>query len=228
MLGAAVSDLPLDALDYPAVIAEYFLALRGAGLLLSPLDQELVEEWERRGIPVAVVCRGLRHGVERLAEDRPPRPPRSLRALRFAVEDEWRAYRSGRVGEAPGPPGEDDAARDRLERARGLVAEAGSAARGAHVEAYRAAWRALATAGAFPGSPLERAEAAIAAADARLVAAWLRALPRAERAALGARVRLLAGARARRVRPAAHRAALRSHLLDLARSSGLTCLRGTV
>jgi len=93
---------------------------------------------------------------------------------------------------------------------------------------FERAWRALATAGAFPGSPLERAEAAIAAADARLVAAWLRALPRAERAALGARVRLLAGARARRVRPAAHRAALRSHLLDLARSAGLTCLRGTV
>jgi hypothetical protein len=223
-----VSDLPFDALDYPAVIAEYYLGLRGAGLLLSPLDQEVVEDWERRGLPVAVVCRGLRRGAERLAEDRPPRPPRSLRALRFAVEDEWRAYRSGRVGEAPGPPGEAEAARARLERARALVADAGRAARGAHRDGYRAAWRALAAEGAHPGSPLERAEAAIAAADARILAAWLRSLPRPERAALGARVRLLAGARARGATPVAHRATLRSHLLDLARLAGLTCLRGTV
>ena len=34
-----------------------FLGLRGAGLMVSPLDQELVAEWERRGLPVAVVCR---------------------------------------------------------------------------------------------------------------------------------------------------------------------------
>jgi hypothetical protein len=222
-----VSDLPLDALDYPAVIAEYFLALRGAGLLLSPLDEELVEAWERRGIPVAVVCRGLRRGVERLAEERPPRPARSLRALRFAVEDEWRAYRAGRVGDAPAPPGEDEAALARLERARRIVAEAGHAARGGHAAGYRAAWRVLAAERAFPGTPLERAEAAIAAADARILGEWLRALPRAERAALGARVRLLAGSRGA-ARRAAHRAALRSHLLDLARSAGLTCLRGTV
>jgi hypothetical protein len=223
-----VSDLPFDALDYPAVIAEYYLGLRRAGLLLSPLDQEVVEEWERRGLPISVVCRGLRRGVERLAEDQPPRPPRSLRALRFAVEDEWRAYRAGRVGEAPAPPGEAEAARARLERARALVAEAGRAARGPRRDGYRSAWRALATEGAHAGTPLERAAAAIAAADARILAAWLRALPRAERAALGARVRLLAGARGRGASPAAHRAALRSHLLDLARSAGLTCLRGTV
>jgi hypothetical protein len=148
--------------------------------------------------------------------------------VRFAVEDEWRAYRSGRVGEAPGPPGEAEAARARLDRARALLAEAGHAAPAAHREGYRAAWRALAAEAAYPGSPLERAETAIAAADARILVAWLRALPRAERAALGARVRLLAGARRRGERRAAHREALRSHLLDLARSAGLTCLRGTV
>lgn len=223
-----MSDLPFDALDYQAVVAEYFLGLRGAGLLLSPLDQDLVEEWERRGLPIAVVCRGLRSGVERLAEDQPPRPPRSIRALRFAVEDEWRAYQSGRVGEAPGPPGEAEAARARLEAARTLVAEAGRTASGARQDGYRAAWRALAAEGAHAGTPLERAEAAIEAADRRILAAWLRALPRPERAALGARVRLLSGARPRGARLAAHRATLRAHLLDLARSAGLTCLRGSV
>ncbi len=96
-----MSELPRDALSYQAVVAEYFLGLRGGGLMLSPLDQELVAEWERRGVPVAVVCRGLRRGVDENAERRGPGAslPRTLRALRFAVEDEWDAYRSGRVGE---------------------------------------------------------------------------------------------------------------------------------
>ncbi len=57
-----MSELTQDSLDYTLVVAEYFLALRGSGLLLSPLDQELVAEWERRGIPVAIFCRGIRHG----------------------------------------------------------------------------------------------------------------------------------------------------------------------
>jgi hypothetical protein len=63
-----MSDLPAGALDYRAVVTEYFLGLRRSGLMLSPLDQEVVLDWERRGVPVAIVCRGLRRGVEDLAE----------------------------------------------------------------------------------------------------------------------------------------------------------------
>ena len=98
----------------------------------------------------------------------------------------------------------------------------------ARSEGYRAACRALAAEAAHPGTPLERAEAAIVAADRHVLSAWLRSLPRAERAGLERRVRLLAGARPRGTRPGVHREALRAHLLDLARSAGLTCLRGSV
>ncbi len=80
-----MSDLPASALDYRTVVTEYFLGLRGSGLMLSPLDAEAVGEWERRGVPIAVVCRGLRRGLEDLAERRAG-GPRSIRALRFAVE----------------------------------------------------------------------------------------------------------------------------------------------
>src|SRR5512138_2870406 len=191
-----MSDLPADALDYQAVVAEYFLGLRGSGLMLSPLDQEVVAEWERRGVPVAIVCRGLRRGLEDLAERRAG-GPRSIRALRFAVEDEWDGYRAHRVGDAPAPPVEADAADDRLARARALVADAGRDADGAEREGYRAAWRALASAAEGAGSPLERVEAALAEADARILAAWLGGLPAPERRALGPRVRLLAGPRPR-------------------------------
>src|SRR5512138_465906 len=159
-----MSDLPSAALDYRTVVTEYFLGLRGSGLMLSPLDAEVVAEWERRGLPIAVVCRGLRRGLEDLAERRAG-GPRSIRALRFAVEDEWDAYRDARVGDAPAPPVEADAAGDRLARARALVAEAGRSAGGAEREGYREAWRALGSAAAGDGSPLERVDAALAEAD---------------------------------------------------------------
>ncbi|HET9596074.1 MAG TPA: hypothetical protein VFP65_10860, partial [Anaeromyxobacteraceae bacterium] len=103
-----MSDLPASALTYRTVVAEYWLVLRGSGLMLSPLDEALVAGWEARGVPVAVVCRGLRRGLEDALASRPPGTPapRALRAYRLAVEDEWRAYRSGRVGEAPACAGE--------------------------------------------------------------------------------------------------------------------------
>lgn len=225
-----MSDLPTGALSYQAVVAEYFLGLRGAGLMISPLDQELVAEWERRGLPVAIVCRGLRRGLEALADRNPPGAslPRSIRALRFAVEDEWRAYRHDRVGDAPPPPAAEAAATARLDAARALLEEAGRSAPERHREGYRDAWRALAKEGAGHGDPLARVEAAIAAADARLLASWLRGLPPLERAALGARLRLLAGPRPRSTSPRSYRDALRAHLFDLARGAGLTCLRGSV
>lgn len=222
-----MSDLPGDGLDYQVVVAEYFLGLRGVGLMLSPLDQELLGEWERRGVPVAVVCRGLRRGVEDLAERGAGRP-RSLRALRLAVEDEWRAYAHGRVGEAPAPPAEDGAAEARLARAREVLAAAGRGAPAERRPAYREAWRALDGAAAAVGSPLERVEAALADADARLVAAWLAGLPAPERRALGARIRLRAGPRGHGTSRRAHREALRAHLADLAAEAGLTRLRGSV
>ncbi|HSN13240.1 MAG TPA: hypothetical protein VLT61_01325 [Anaeromyxobacteraceae bacterium] len=225
-----MSDLPTGALSYQAVVAEYFLGLRGAGLMISPLDQELVAEWERRGLPVAVVCRGLRRGLEALADRNAPGAPlpRSIRALRFAVEDEWHAYRHDRVGDSPPPPAAEAAASARLDAARALLEEAGRSAPEPHRDGYRDAWRALAKGTDGPGDPLARVEAAIAAADARILASWLRNLPAPERAALGPRLRLLAGPRPRAVTPRAWRDTLRVHLVDLARAAGLTCLRGSV
>jgi len=221
-----MSELPAESLGYQAVVAEFFLALRGAGLLLSPLDQDLVAEWERRGLPVPVVCRGLRRGLAALAEERPG-PVRSLRSLRFAVEEEWRAYRSGRVGDAPEPEDEEEAAARRLANASADLVRA-EAQGGALAEVYRGARRELLAHQVFPGSPLDRVEAGLIAADCRILTGWVASLPRPERAALGARVRLLAGARPRGESRRAHRETLRAHLRELGRQAGLSCLRGSV
>jgi hypothetical protein len=221
-----VSLIPSTALSYPALVAEFFLQLLGAGLLLSPLDQELVAEWERRGVPSAVVCRGLRRGWETMTQERPPgaTPPRSLRALRSFVEEEWRAYRDGRVGDGGVRGAEPDAARARLEAARASLAESEAASTGARRAAYREA------SGLLPAdaATLDDVDAAVEAADDRLLHRWMEAMDRPERSALGPRCRLLAGERSRRARRAAYRETLRMHLFEAARRAGILCLRGTV
>jgi hypothetical protein len=224
-----MSDLAPGDLSYQLVVAEYFLGLCGKGLMLSPLDRELVAEWERRGLPVAVVLRGLKFGWEDLVQRRAPGAgaPRSLRALRLAVEDEWKAFTSRAVGDAPPPPpSETGAAAARLAAARQRLEAAQAAAAASWRAGYGAALGALAA--DYPGSALDRVEAAIAAADARLVAARLASLDRPRRASIGPRLALRAGPRPRGASPRAHRQALRLHLLDAARDAGLTCLRGSV
>jgi hypothetical protein len=221
-----VSLIPSGELSYAALVSEFFLQLRGTGLLLSPLDQELVAEWERRGVPASVVCRGMRRGWEDLAQGRSPgaAPPRSLRALRGFVEEEWRAYRDGRVGDGGAPEPEADAARRRLSAARNWLAEAESSSAGDRLPGYREA------ASLLPSdvTSLHDLERALAAADDRILHRWILSLPRPERAALGPRCRLLAGDRVRRARRSAYRETLRTHLFEAARRAGILCLRGTV
>lgn len=224
--GCDVSLIPEGELSYAALVTEFFLQLRGTGLLLSPLDQELVAEWERRGVPASVVCRGMRRGWDDLLRERAPgaAPPRSLRALRGFVEEEWRAYRDGRVGDGGAPGPEADAARARLGAARASLAGSAAATSGDRSDAYRAA------AAALPGdaSTLHALELALRAADDLILHRWILSLPRPERAALGPRCRLLAGDRIRRSRRSAYRETLRTHLFEAARRAGILCLRGTV
>ena len=199
----------------PSLVSEFFLQLRGTGLLLSPLDQELVAEWERRGVPASVVCRGMRRGWDDLAQGRAPgaAPPRSLRALRGFVEEEWRAYRDGRVGDGGAPEPEADAARGRLSAARRTPRRGG---RGSLAPPRRRL------------APCTTSSARLAAADDLILHRWILSLPRPERAALGPRCRLLAGERTRRARRSAYRETLRTHLFEAARRAGILHLRGTV
>lgn len=89
----SVSLLPANA-SFAEVIQDCFVAMAGRGLMLSPLDSQLVVEWSRQEIPVEVVVRGLQRAQARLLYDARPgdRPVRSLRACRRDVEAEIRSY----------------------------------------------------------------------------------------------------------------------------------------
>ncbi|MBC8286090.1 MAG: hypothetical protein H8E42_01310 [Nitrospinae bacterium] len=49
--------------NYLVTVEQFFLALKDSGLALSATDYDLIQQWEGRGIPVNVVCRGIENGV---------------------------------------------------------------------------------------------------------------------------------------------------------------------
>src|SRR5687768_4505048 len=98
-----MSLLPEGA-SFEELVQDYFLAVRGAGLMLNALDSELLTSWAREGVPFEVVARGISRSAEKALWDARPGEPvlRSLRACRRQVESEIKQYRhrSAGAGEA--------------------------------------------------------------------------------------------------------------------------------
>ncbi len=97
-----MSYLPEGA-SFEELVQDYFVAFRGSGLMLSPLDGELASEWARAGVPFEVVARGIRRAAEGALRDARPGESglRTLRACRKAVEAEIKKFldRSAGAGE---------------------------------------------------------------------------------------------------------------------------------
>jgi hypothetical protein len=86
------------------MVQDYFLAYRGSGVTLSPLDAELLSSWARSGAPFQVIAAGIRRAAEKAAWHARPGDPalRSLRACKRDVESEIRKHRwysAGATGE---------------------------------------------------------------------------------------------------------------------------------
>jgi hypothetical protein len=94
-----MSLLPESA-SFEELVQDYFLAVRGAGLMLSALDTELLTTWAREGVPFEVVARGISRSAEKALWDARPGEPvlRSLRACRRQVESEIKKYRALAAG----------------------------------------------------------------------------------------------------------------------------------
>ena len=76
----------LNYFNYFTEIEEYFWQKRGAHLLVSPLDWAIVETWQKAGIPVSVVLKGIDRAFESYARSRRAAGGRQLKSLSYCVD----------------------------------------------------------------------------------------------------------------------------------------------
>jgi len=99
---------------YFTEIEEYFWRKRGAHLLVSPLDWAIVETWQKAGIPIHAVLKGIDRAFESYRRSRRGAGGRQLKSLAYCVdavldaaeEDNQAAAGRGPQSGAPAPAGE--------------------------------------------------------------------------------------------------------------------------
>jgi hypothetical protein len=72
--------------NYFTEIEEYFWRKRGAHLLVSPLDWAIVETWQKAGIPLPAVLKGIDRAFESWARSRRAAGGRQLKSLTYCVD----------------------------------------------------------------------------------------------------------------------------------------------
>jgi hypothetical protein len=72
--------------NYYTEIEEHFWKKRGAHLLVSPLDWAIVETWQKAGIPLPIVLRGIDRAFETWARSRRAAGGRQLKSLAYCVD----------------------------------------------------------------------------------------------------------------------------------------------
>ncbi len=72
--------------NYFTEIEEYFWRKRGAHLLVSPLDWAIVETWQKAGIPLPAVLKGIDRAFETWGRSRRAASGRQLKSLAYCVD----------------------------------------------------------------------------------------------------------------------------------------------
>ena len=72
--------------NYFTEIEEYFWRKRGAHLLVSPLDWAILETWQKAGVPIEVVLKGIDRAFESWARSRRAAGGRQLKSLAYCVD----------------------------------------------------------------------------------------------------------------------------------------------
>jgi hypothetical protein len=94
--------------NYFTEIEEYFWRKRGAHLLVSPLDWAIVETWQKAGIPLSVVLKGIDRAFESWSRSRRAAGGRQLKSLTYCVEavlDAAAEVQEAAAGSGPEPGG---------------------------------------------------------------------------------------------------------------------------
>jgi hypothetical protein len=82
----AIKGAELNYFNYFTEIEEYFWQKRGAHLLVSPLDWAIVETWQKAGIPLSAVLKGIDRAFESYARSRRAAGGRQLKSLTYCVD----------------------------------------------------------------------------------------------------------------------------------------------
>ncbi len=77
---------PFNYFNYFTEIEEYFWRKRGAHLLVSPLDWAIVETWQKAGIPLPAVLKGIDRAFESYQRSRRGASGRQLKTLAYCVD----------------------------------------------------------------------------------------------------------------------------------------------
>lgn len=87
-------------LSYQYCVEQYFLSFIKSGVALSPLDSQTIKSWKKRGVPLNIVCAGIKKGVESYKKTYGPYkpPPRSIKYCEGLVEKEFINYKRLKVG----------------------------------------------------------------------------------------------------------------------------------
>ena len=72
--------------NYYTEIEEHFWRKRGAHLLVSPLDWAIVETWQKAGIPLEAVLKGIDRAFESFSRSRRAAAGRQLKSLVYCVD----------------------------------------------------------------------------------------------------------------------------------------------
>jgi hypothetical protein len=72
--------------NYFTEIEDYFWRKRGAHLLVSPLDWAIVETWQKAGIPLEAVLKGIDRAFESWSRSRRAAGGRQLKSLAYCVD----------------------------------------------------------------------------------------------------------------------------------------------
>jgi hypothetical protein len=77
---------PFNYFNYFTEIEEHFWRKRGAHLLVSPLDWAIVETWQKAGIPLQAVLKGIDRAFESWQRSRRAAGGRQLKSLAYCVD----------------------------------------------------------------------------------------------------------------------------------------------
>ena len=93
----------LNYFNFFTEIEEYFWKKRGAHLLVSPLDWAIIETWQKAGIPIAAVLKGIDHAFESYQRSRRG-AGRPLKSLAYCVDAVLEAAEEAQDAAAGGEP----------------------------------------------------------------------------------------------------------------------------